>query len=258
MEIAYTKRPGGTNLSEFTLSYAYDDAGYIKSVTNSGKSDDARTYTYDAQGQMLTEKIGSKTYTYTYDAFGNIKTASDGTTTHSYTYGNSDWRDLLTAYDSHSIVYDNAGNPTSYYNGNSWTFGWQNGRHLVSAKKGSTQTSYTYDADGIRDSKTVGSVKYNFITMNGRVVRQTWNGNTLDIIYDVNGSPYACKYNGTYYIYVLNLQGDVIRIVDSTGATKAEYQYDAWGKVLNATGSMANINPIRYRGYYYDTESSCY
>ena len=41
-------------------------------------------------------------------------------------------------------------------------------------------------------------------------------------------------------------------IVDKTGKTVAEYSYDPWGRVLEATGSLAEINPLRYRGYYYD------
>ena len=41
-----------------------------------------------------------------------------------------------------------------------------------------------------------------------------------------------------------------------------EYEYDAWGNILSVTGSMAStlgaINPFRYRGYYYDTETGFY
>ena len=74
-------------------------------------------------------------YGITYDSVGNILTASDGETTHTYTYGDSEWKDLLTAYDGESITYDSIGNPTSYYNGNRWTFGWENGRQLTSLSK---------------------------------------------------------------------------------------------------------------------------
>ena len=66
---------------------------------------------------------------------------------------------------------------------------------------------------------------------------------------------------GTYY-YAYNLQGDVIGIVDSTGTVVVEYTYDEWGKPLTKTGTLANtigtINPIRYRGYYYDSETGFY
>ena len=56
--------------------------------------------------------------------------------------------------------------------------------------------------------------------------------------------------------------------MNTSGSIVAKYTYDAWGKVTavkDASGNaitssthVANINPIRYRGYYYDTESSLY
>ena len=64
--------------------------------------------------------------------------------------------------------------------------------------------------------------------------------------------------NGTTYYYVTNLQGDVMGMVDSAGNTVASYTYDPYGKVLTATGELADKNPLRYRGYYYDSESGLY
>ena len=61
----------------------------------------------------------------------------------------------------------------------------------------------------------------------------------------------------TYY-YITNLQNDVMYMVDANGTKVAEYKYDPFGKVITATGSMAAINPIRYRGYYFDTETGFY
>ena len=64
--------------------------------------------------------------------------------------------------------------------------------------------------------------------------------------------------NYTIYYYITNLQGDVIRLVDHEGRTAAYYRYDPYGKVIEASGSHANINPLRYRGYYYDVETGLY
>ena len=71
--------------------------------------------------------------------------------------------------------------------------------------------------------------------------------------------------NGTteeYYYYLFNAQGDVIGIVDSTGEQVTAYEYGAWGDITSITGSLAQTigekNPIRYRGYYYDTETGFY
>ena len=55
--------------------------------------------------------------------------------------------------------------------------------------------------------------------------------------------------------------GDILGIADSDGNLIASYAYDPWGKVLSITGSdivVGNLNPFRYRGYYYDNETGLY
>ena len=123
---------------------------------------------------------------------------------------------------------------------------------------------------GVRSSKTVGGTTYNYDTLSGKVMRQTWDGNVIDFIYDENNRPFAFKYDGTVYYYVLNVQGDVVGLLNSIGVIIAEYTYDPWGKLLsiNTWGelpgenewyrSVAEATPLRYRGYYYDTETGFY
>ena len=69
-------------------------------------------------------------------------------------------------------------------------------------------------------------------------------------------------YNGVEYYYVKNLQGDIISLIDASGAWVVEYRYDAWVRLLAVTGTMASTlgqeNPLRYRGYYYDVETGLY
>ncbi len=77
--------------------------------------------------------------------------------------------------------------------------------------------------------------------------------------YDTNGSPLGFIYNGTQYFYLTNQTSDVIGITDTTGTVVANYEYDAWGaEIGNDSSEIAQVNPIRYRGYYYDTETSYY
>ena len=235
--------------------YTYDSMGNIATFSAPGKG--TVTYTYDNQGQLL-KAAGDTTYTYTYDGAGNILTASDGTATHSYTYGDTNWKDLLTAFDGNSISYDAIGNPTSYFNGTRWNFTWVNGRSLATASDGTNSLSFAYDAGGLRTSKTVNGVSYRYYYASGRLMRMTWGTNTIDFFYDANGTPYAMKYNGTAYYYITNLQGDVMRIVDGSQNTVTSYDYDPYGKVISATGTLANINPLRYRGYVYDQETGFY
>jgi len=239
------------NVSQ-TYSYTYDALGNILTYTAPGKA--AFTYTYDNQGQLTKATNGTTTYNYSYDTVGNI-TAANG---HSYTYGNTNWRDLLTAYDGQSITYDASGNPTSYYNGTRWTMSWEEGRRLISASGGGNNITYAYDSEGLRLSKTVNGTVHTYYYAGGKLMRETYGSNTLDFFYDSTGTPYALKHNGTVYYYVTNLQGDVMNLMDGSGNVVATYDYDPYGKVITATGTMAAVNPLRYRGYYYDTESGLY
>ena len=76
----------------------------------------------------------------------------------------------------------------------------------------------------------------------------TNGSNALHFFYDAQNRPAIVVYNGTAYGYVHNLQGDIIAIVDSAGTKVVEYKYDAWGKPLSKTGSMASTlgkwNPL--------------
>ncbi len=72
----------------------------------------------------------------------------------------------------------------------------------------------------------------------------------------------ACLYSIFFctYHYVLNAQGDVVQINYQGKQNKvyARYTYDANGNVLTKSGSLADVNPLRYRGYYCDTETGFY
>ena len=250
--------------SDLTLGYEYDALQNIKKVTKNGTT--AAEYTYDNQSQLTNEKLPQSNleYNYNYDTAGNIrsvaKTENGSTTTRSYTYGDSSWKDLLTAIDGHAFTYDEIGNPLKYYNGKDWTFTWVNGRKLNTAVSGSTIVSYQYGADDLRLSKTVSNVTHNYLYLGEQLVEETWGNNSLKFAYDEQGRPYSVNYNGTTYYYILNQQGDVIYIVDANGNIQTEYVYNAWGEILEVKGTaeIGSVNPLRYRGYYYDTESGFY
>ena len=118
----------------------------------------------------------------------------------------------------------------------------------------------------------IQTVTHEYLTLNGKVARETIRTNNtltavLDFIYDASGKPFALKYstNGTSfetYYYVLNLQGDVVKLIHYIPGFEYEsvatYEYDAWGNILSSSGRLAEINPLRYRGYYYDSETGFY
>ena len=144
--------------------YVYDDVGNLKEIREStGDFNKLVEYAYDSQNQLVKESYynpGNEkpydVYDYSYDTAGNLlRVTKNGTVIQTYTYGDAQWHDLLTAVNGQAIPYDASGNPLSY---GGWSFGWQNGRQLKTASKtsdGKTETlEYSYDADGIRTSKT--------------------------------------------------------------------------------------------------------
>ena len=276
--------------SSRSFDYTYDAAGNIQTVTTGGTNVPAaaasKTYTYDAQGQLATETNGGASRAYAYDTVGNIRSVTtDGAVIKSFGYTNPSWPDLLTSVTvggtTKDILYEgqtqtsgvpSSGNPVTYYNGKDYSFTWTKGRQLASATVDGKQVSYTYDMSGVRSNKQVGDTTYTYTTLSGKVMRQTWgDNNALEFVYDDGNQPFAVIYKHgqttELYYYVLNAQGDVSAILDSSGKLAASYDYDAWGnctvydssaKVLTDPTSIANLNPLRYRGYYYDAETGFY
>ena len=127
--------------------------------------------------------------------------------------------------------------------------------------------TYTYDAGGQRKSKN----EINYEYAEGNLVRETRENEVIVYYYGTSGIV-GFRYNYDEYYYQKNLQGDVTKIYKFDYGTNsltlaARYEYDAYGnhKVQDANGNenknadfIGNINPIRYRSYYYDVETGLY
>jgi RHS repeat-associated protein len=104
---------------------------------------------------------------------------------------------------------------------------------------------------------------------------QTGSDPLIKFYYDANGKRTYFDYLGSAYYYLYNIQGDVIALteVNNVGGsyvyqTVCEYRYDSWGNIENVTTNsaytkknpavVAQVNPFRYRGYFYDTETKLY
>ena len=248
------------------MSYTYDANGNILTIKDQSNSILA-SYTYDSLNQLTGATVGSDVYVYTYDNGGNIVSKTKNGVEVAYTYGNTEWKDLLTNYNGVDIAYDTIGNPLNWINGE--TFTWGGGRQLTGITKGDNTISYTYNDSGIRTSKTVNGVRTDYYLNGTAIIMQKTGDNVIWYTYDENGNIAGMSYNGSDYWFYRNAQNDVIGIIDSSGAVIAKYTYDDWGKITAVTDGqgndissnathIANINPIRYRGYYYDTETGLY
>ena len=282
-----TTAPNGTTTSA-VYSYIYDNLGNITQIKKDGVI--INEYTYDNLGQLVCEEdaVKGETYIYTYDKAGNITQKdkypySDGAfmgnyinyladykeTVTTYTYGNTTWGDMLTAYNGTAITYDAIGNPLKWRNATSLT--WE-GRELQKTTIHTrSYVDYAYNSDGIRtykyyiDGLTGVTSTHNYVLDGTRILSEAVTGSTpytLYYLYDESGNVVGFIYNNSYYYYRKNLQGDVVSILNSSGSVVVEYTYDAWGKVLTTTGSLASTlgqyNPFRYRSYYYDREMGWY
>ncbi len=166
---------------------------------------------------------------------------------------------MLTSYDGQAITYDEIGNPLTF---GDWTYTWEHGRQLASMTDGDTTWTYTYSSNGVRRGRTNGTDTYEYVYSDGQLKKLTVNNTVLYFSYDAQGRPMSVKYSGHELFYVLNIQGDVLGVVDIDDRWVVKYTYDAWGNILSIDGSMKDTlgvyNPLRYRGYVYDTETGLY
>ena len=251
--------------------YNYDNNGNIISITQGSTS---ISYTYDAANRLTREnnQVTNQTVTYEYDVWGNIlnkkvyayTTEQDPGTpiapavTYAYETGTNSWGDKLTSYDGQTITYDAMGNPLTY---RGYTFTWR-GKQLVSSVNGTQTVSYEYNEDGLRQKKTVNGTETDYFYNGTVLIGMQRSGTRYLFSYDAAGKVVSVKYNNNEYYYVRNGQGDIVKLIDVSGASVVEYSYDTWGKKVTTTGSLAGtlglIQPFRYRGYVYDYETGFY
>ena len=122
--------------------------------------------------------------------------------------------------------------------------------------------SYTYNDSGIRTSKTVNGTETQYYLNGSTILTQITGDDRLDFFYDENGLLIGFSYNGEKYYYLRDPQNNIVSIFDSAGNLAVSYKYDSWGKLISIEGTEKDtigvLNPFRYRGYYYDTETGFY
>ena len=235
--------------SYWVRQYQYDAMGNVTKIY--GETPDRHDYTYDYRNFLVNDNGTA----YEYDGNGNI--TKKGATTYTY---DTVIKDRLVKVGNTPVTYSTANplNPATYGNC-SYNF---NGRRLQSFTKSGSTYNYIYDEQGLRTRK---------IAPDGSVTKYLYNGTKLaaeiapnyrlDFLYDENDMLYGFVKDGSAkYFYARDMLQNILGIIDTNGSPVVIYQYTAYGTstVLQDTAGLAIINPFRFKGYYFDSESGMY
>ena len=123
---------------------------------------------------------------------------------------------------------------------------------LVWTSQAGEEVSYSYRADGLRNSKSSA----------GGTVTHLWDG--ANIAADMDGSAVIARYlRGVGLIladcgsgqkfYLYNGHGDVVQLANSSGVVVKDYDYSSFG--VERDPDPVDANPFRYCGEYFDKET---
>lgn len=256
-----------------SIAYSYNNNGNLDSITSSSSHFNINnSYSYNDFNELSSETSnGFGTINYQYDSKGNISVISklDSSTVYAFSYDNNN---RLTSFtktvglntpETFSFNGYSFGRPTTYKN-----------KTLVWDKNELTQfdgVTFTYDGYGRRTAKssTNRSAEYKYIgdTLLEETVTEIKNNetyvDTLRYIYDINKNIIGFGLNDNVYLYVKDALNNVIAIYNQASVEMCRYQYDAYGNCIitaSITGGdiLGELNPIRYRSYYFDVETGLY
>jgi len=168
-----------------------------------------------------------------------------GPTTDDYTY---DAADRLTAVEGATYTWDDNGNLTDR---GSDSFAWDAEYRMTSATVDSVTTTFEYNGDGLRDSRTQGSTA-TFTWDVSTSIPQVIDDGTLDYVYGIGRISQISSTDVTYY-YLTDGLGSTVALTDSTGAVVNSYEYDIFGDVRASTGSQAN--EFKFTGEQVDSDT---
>ena len=197
-----------------STSYGYDR---MNRLTSSSGPDGAPSYAYDPVGNRLSKTL-SGTTTYTYDR-----------------------ADRITAAGATSITVNANGNTTAK---GTDSFAYDGGNRLKSATVSNISESYTYDGDGTRFSRQIGTgTPIRYVSDIGRGLPVTIDDGTRKYVYGL-GLAYAVS-GTTAEVYHADRLGSV-RAITTNGSVVATYSADDWGNVIAQTGS--STQPFGFTG----------
>lgn len=258
LETVTTRDGSGNVISGYT--YGLDNTGRRDTITeaNGRFTDNDYDDLYRLTGETITDSNnGNYSATYRYDWVGN-RTYSIVNGVHtSFAYNDND---QLESQGGVSYTFDDNGNlKTETEDGVVTTYFYDEKNQLTSVEKGGVTTGYTYNHNGIRTGKTEGGQTTTYVVDENRDYAQ--------VIEEVVGSTTTAKY--TYGLDLINQQrdgqlsyyqfdglGSTRTLTDASGQVTDQYNYAAFGELLNSSGDTAN--EFRYTGERYDSSLDQY
>ena len=146
---------------------------------------------------------------------------------------------------------------------------WKNGKELTKFYNSNNVYNYYYNDNGVRTRKVVNNVNTYYYFEDADIFMEKNDNYTLYFIREFDGNLLGFEYNDNTYYYIKDVFDSIIGIIDSNYNIIVEYKYDTWGNIIgvfdengndisNNPNHIGNLNPYRYRGYYYDRETNLY
>jgi RHS repeat-associated protein len=254
-----------------TVSYAYDGAGHLSTITYpSGR---VIGYTYDAAGRVSAISVGSTVIlsNVSYHPFGAVKGFTWGSGAvyartfdasgriQSYTIGSS----------TRTLSFDPAGQIVAIQDsavpGLNATYGYDNLGRLITYTGFPANQTYTYDANGNRTSITVGAntYPYTIASTSNRLSSTSGPPPAKTHSYDSTGNLVSWS-SGTAFTYSarnrlktvtapslsMNLRYNALgqRVIKATSAGVRRFVYDEAGHLLGEYSGVAALQEYVYLG----------
>ena len=213
------------------FTYEYWPDGMVKAVNYPGGVIRAE-YTYDNINRLktLTNKINGQVntqYAYTYDNNGNITAITENAQITSYTYDDLNRLTGITRPNGQTVAYqyNTRGNRTSTTPADAildgiipGDFSYDGFDRLPMFNTTGNTCTYTYDPEGLRTKKdtTTLNISYHYDN-NGRVIAESNSSGQVTAQNIWGQKALARKDSGSYYYYLYNGHGDVVKVEENSG-----------------------------------------
>jgi len=256
----YTVNMHGTYLGEY--SYTLDALGNRIEIWEGTRN---IVYSYDELNRLTTETVtdtGNIVFeaSYTYDPTGNRLTKTTLTDRITYSYDANDRLTLETVTDpeglplySRAYTYDSNGNTLS---DGTKTYAYDSKNRLISFTDAADTGIYTYDTAGRRLSKTYGgsTTEYLYCTTcrYAQVLEERDDLGNITAEYYIGNDLISREDGAQELSYLYDGHGSVRKLINEYGSTPAQYNYDAYGILLESSGPSSENNDFRYAGEQFD------